>query len=44
MAWDLLTRVYGLPKDKLYITYFKGDPEAGITADTDCRDIWLELG
>ena len=23
-AWDLLTRVYKLPKDRLYVTYFGG--------------------
>jgi alanyl-tRNA synthetase len=27
-AWDLLTREYGLPKDKLYITVFREDDEA----------------
>jgi alanyl-tRNA synthetase len=28
-AWDLITKVYGLPKDKLYITVFREDDEAG---------------
>jgi alanyl-tRNA synthetase len=27
-AWDLITRDYGLPKDKLYITVFREDDEA----------------
>src|SRR5881275_2667498 len=27
-AWDLLTKDYGLPKDKLYITVFREDDEA----------------
>jgi alanyl-tRNA synthetase len=27
-AWDLITRVYGLPKDKLYVTVFREDDEA----------------
>jgi alanyl-tRNA synthetase len=27
-AWDLITKVYGLPKDKLYITVFREDDEA----------------
>src|SRR2546423_2041498 len=27
-AWDLLTKVYGLPKDKLYISVFREDDEA----------------
>ncbi|XP_022112025.1 alanine--tRNA ligase, cytoplasmic-like isoform X2 [Acanthaster planci] len=44
MAWDLLTRVYGIPEDQLYVTYFKGDASLNLEADTECRDIWLELG
>jgi alanyl-tRNA synthetase len=27
-AWDLITREYGLPKDKLYVTVFREDGEA----------------
>ena len=27
-AWDLMTRVYGLPKDKLYATVYESDDEA----------------
>ena len=27
-AWDLITRDYGLPKDKLYVTIFREDDEA----------------
>ena len=27
-AWDLVTNVYGLPKDKLYVTVFREDDEA----------------
>ncbi|MBM3776000.1 MAG: alanine--tRNA ligase, partial [Acidobacteria bacterium] len=27
-AWDLITRDYGLPKDRLYITIFRDDDEA----------------
>jgi alanyl-tRNA synthetase len=27
-AWDLITRDYGLPKDKLYVTVFREDEEA----------------
>jgi alanyl-tRNA synthetase len=27
-AWDLITREYGLPKDKLYVTVFREDDEA----------------
>lgn len=44
MAWDLLTNVYRLPQDQLYVTYFAGDEKLGLTADTESRDIWLSLG
>ncbi|MDE2476542.1 MAG: alanine--tRNA ligase, partial [Alphaproteobacteria bacterium] len=27
-AWDLITRVYGLPKERLYVTVFREDDEA----------------
>src|SRR5216683_3088932 len=27
-AWDLITKVYGLPKDRLYVTIFREDDEA----------------
>ncbi|KAK9411901.1 alanine-tRNA ligase mitochondrial [Crotalus adamanteus] len=44
MAWELLTHVYEIPKDQLYVTYFEGDVSLGLTADEGCRDIWLALG
>jgi alanyl-tRNA synthetase len=44
MAWELLTEVYKLPKDRLYITYFGGDEKLGLKADLECRQIWLDLG
>ena len=37
MAWDLLTRVYGLPKDRLYVTYFEGDASQGLEPDTEAQ-------
>ncbi len=44
MAWDLLTRVYGLPKDRLYVTYFEGDAKQGLEPDTEAQQIWRDLG
>ncbi|CAK9295228.1 unnamed protein product [Gordionus sp. m RMFG-2023] len=43
-AWELLTEVYKLPKERLYVTYFGGDQESGLKPDLECRDIWLNLG
>lgn len=40
-AWTLLTEVYGLPKDRLYATYFAGDATFGLPADEEARNIWL---
>jgi alanyl-tRNA synthetase len=37
MTWDLLTRVYGLPKDRLYVTYFEGDVGLGLDADLEAK-------
>ncbi|ORY24753.1 tRNA synthetases class II (A)-domain-containing protein [Naematelia encephala] len=44
MAWDLLTRVYGLPKDRLYVTYFEGDDKQGLEPDSEAQQIWRDLG
>ena len=37
LSWDLLTRVYGLPKDRLYVTYFEGDEAQGLEPDFEAR-------
>jgi alanyl-tRNA synthetase len=29
-SWELLTEVYKLPKDRLYVTYFEGDEKEGL--------------
>lgn len=44
MAWELLTEVYEIPRDRLYVTYFGGDSSLGLSADEECRDVWLRLG
>uniref|UniRef100_A0AAX7UZK9 Alanine--tRNA ligase n=1 Tax=Astatotilapia calliptera TaxID=8154 RepID=A0AAX7UZK9_ASTCA len=44
MAWSLLTEHYGIPADRLYVSYFGGDAAAGLPADEDTRNIWLEIG
>ncbi|GAB4815439.1 hypothetical protein N2152v2_002485 [Parachlorella kessleri] len=42
-AWELLTQVYGMPKERLYATYFGGDERLGLPADEEAKAIWLEL-
>jgi alanyl-tRNA synthetase len=41
---DLLTRVYGLPKERLYVTYFGGDVALGLPPDSDAKQMWLDIG
>eukprot|EP00731_Ephydatia_muelleri_P026421 Em0018g521a len=43
-AWDLMTRVFKIPKDRLYVTYFGGDKKNGLEPDEDARQIWIETG
>lgn len=44
MAWELLTQVYGIPEDRLWVSYFGGDSKTGLEPDLETRDIWLSLG
>jgi alanyl-tRNA synthetase len=39
-AWELLTEVYQLPKDRLYVTVFEGDEKEGLAFDQEAFDIW----
>ena len=43
-AWELITSPswFGIPKDKLYVTIFKG--ENGIARDAEAYDLWLGQG
>ena len=43
-SWELLTEVYKLPKDRLYVTYFEGDPKNGLEPDNEARDFWKSQG
>ncbi|GLC41498.1 hypothetical protein PLESTB_001005000 [Pleodorina starrii] len=42
-AWELLTKWYNLPPERLYATYFRGDPSQGLPADDEAREIWLRF-
>jgi alanyl-tRNA synthetase len=39
-AWELLTVVYKLPKDRLYATIFEGDAKEGLDRDQEAFDYW----
>ncbi len=42
-AWELLTEVYQLPKERLYVTVFGGDKGDQIDTDTEAEAIWAEI-
>jgi alanyl-tRNA synthetase len=42
-AWELLTEVYQLPKERIYVTVFAGDPKEGLDPDTESASIWEPL-
>ncbi|KAM8750215.1 alanine--tRNA ligase, cytoplasmic [Acanthopagrus schlegelii] len=44
MALDLLTQEFGIPIERLYVTYFGGHADAGLEPDLECRQIWIDLG
>jgi alanyl-tRNA synthetase len=41
-AWELLTEVYKLDKDRLYVTYFEGDASDGTGPDTETQALWRQ--
>lgn len=43
-SWELLTKVYALNPDRLYVTYFEGDKASGVGPDLEARDLWLSVG
>ncbi|XP_054631472.1 alanine--tRNA ligase, cytoplasmic [Dunckerocampus dactyliophorus] len=44
MALELLTQEFGISIDRLYVTYFGGNDDAGLEADLECKEIWMALG
>jgi alanyl-tRNA synthetase len=39
-AWELLTGVYKIDKDRMYVTVFGGDEKDGVPADTESEKFW----
>ncbi|WP_028121412.1 alanine--tRNA ligase [Epilithonimonas tenax] len=42
-AWELLTEVYGIPKENLYVTIFEGDDKENLERDTEAYDLWKQF-
>ena len=41
-SWELLTEVYKIEKDRLYVTVFEGDVKEGLPKDQEAMDLWLQ--
>src|SRR3954467_6474168 len=39
-SWELLTEVYKIPKDRLYVTIFKGDDKEKLSKDEEAYKEW----
>ncbi|MGV3556805.1 alanine--tRNA ligase [Larkinella arboricola] len=42
-AWELLTDVYKLPKDRLYVSVFQGDEKDNVPFDQEAWDLWKPI-
>jgi len=41
-SWELLTDVFGIPKDKLYVTVFQGDASENLPKDEEAYNFWKQ--
>ncbi len=39
-SWELLTEVYQIPEDRLYVTVFGGDKSEALPEDTEATEFW----
>ncbi|MCB0465973.1 MAG: alanine--tRNA ligase [Aequorivita sp.] len=42
-AWELLTEVYKIDKEILYVTIFEGDESEGLQRDTEAYNLWKQF-
>ncbi|MCH7527779.1 MAG: alanine--tRNA ligase, partial [Planctomycetes bacterium] len=42
-AWELLTEVWGIEKDRLHATYFEGDRDEGLEPDEESARLWRSV-
>jgi alanyl-tRNA synthetase len=42
-SWELLTEVYKIPKDQLYVSIFEGDEKEGLPRDIEAFDLWRQF-
>jgi alanyl-tRNA synthetase len=41
-SWELLTEVYKIPKENLYVTVFEGDEKEGLPRDNEAYNFWKQ--
>jgi len=42
-GWELLTEVYKIPKDRIYVSVFGGDDKEKMSVDKEAFDIWKKI-
>ena len=42
-AWELLTKVWNIDPSRLHATYFQGDQNEGLAADTEAMNLWRKF-
>ncbi|MFH0866350.1 MAG: alanine--tRNA ligase [Bacteroidota bacterium] len=42
-AWELLTGIYKIEKERLYVTVFEGDKKDGLPEDSDSHNFWKAI-
>ncbi|GAB2587839.1 alanine--tRNA ligase [Spirosoma areae] len=42
-SWELLTEVYKLPKERIYVSVFKGDERDNVPFDQESWDLWKRI-
>lgn len=42
-SWQLLTEVYKIPKERIYVSVFEGNPAENVPFDQEAFDIWKEI-
>ncbi|KAL2005015.1 hypothetical protein VTN00DRAFT_2865 [Thermoascus crustaceus] len=43
-SWELLTKVYALDPERLYVTYFEGNEAGGLEPDLETKELWRSVG
>ena len=42
-SWELLTEVYKIPVDQLYVSIFEGDDKENLPRDTEAYELWRQF-